>query len=96
MERSSLNKAILIADRGYENYNVMAHAINKGWKFVVRIKDKNSNGIASGLNLPKTDIFDIDLSFLACPKLYFNKQKHIIIILSNDYYVFCVFTSLLT
>ena len=62
MERSSLNKAILIADRGYENYNVMAHAINKGWKFVIRIKDKNSNGIASGLNLPKTDIFDIDVS----------------------------------
>lgn len=48
MERSSVNKAILIADRGYENYNVMAHAMNKGWKFVVRIKDKNSNGIASG------------------------------------------------
>ena len=62
MERSSLNQAILIADRGYENYNVMAHAINKGWKFVIRIKDKNSNGIASGLNLPKTDIFDIDVS----------------------------------
>ena len=62
MERSSLNTAILIADRGYENYNVMAHAINKGWKFVIRIKDKNSNGIASGLNLPKTDIFDIDVS----------------------------------
>lgn len=62
MERSSLNKAILIADRGYENHNVMAHAINKGWKFVIRIKDKNSNGIASGLNLPKTDIFDIDVS----------------------------------
>lgn len=62
MERSSLNKAILIADRGYENYNVMAHAINKGWKFVIRIKDKNSNGIASGLNLPKTNIFDIDVS----------------------------------
>ena len=52
----------MIADRGYENYNVMAHAINKGWKFVIRIKDKNSNGIASGLNLPKTDIFDIDVS----------------------------------
>lgn len=64
MERSSLNKAILIADRGYENYNVMAHAINKGWKFVVRIKDKNSNGIASGLNLPKTDIFDMDVSMI--------------------------------
>ena len=41
MERNSFNKVILIADRGYENYNVMAHAINKGWKFVIRIKDKN-------------------------------------------------------
>ena len=62
MERSSFNKAILIADRGYENYNVMAHAMKKGWKFVIRIKDKNSNGIASGLKLPKTDVFDSDIS----------------------------------
>ena len=62
MERNSFNKVILIADRGYENYNVMAHAINKGWKFVIRIKDKNSNGIASGLNLPKSDTFDTDIS----------------------------------
>lgn len=61
MERSSFHKAILIADRGYENYNVIAHAINKGWKFVIRIKDRNSNGIASGLNLPKTENFDIDV-----------------------------------
>lgn len=62
MERSTLDKVILIADRGYENYNVMAHAINKGWKFVIRIKDINSNGIASGLNLPKSDTFDTDIS----------------------------------
>lgn len=62
MERSSLNKVILIADRGYENYNVMAHAIHKGWKFVIRIKDKNSNGIASGLKLPDADTFDKNIS----------------------------------
>lgn len=64
MEKSTFSKAILIADRGYENYNVMAHAINKGWKFVIRIKDINSNGIASGLNLPKTDTFDADISLI--------------------------------
>ena len=62
MERSPLVKAILIADRGYENYNVMAHAINKGWKFVIRIKDIGSNGNASGLKLPKSDTFDTDIS----------------------------------
>lgn len=62
MERSSLSKVILVADRGYENYNVMAHSINKGWKFVIRIKDIGSNGIASGLELPKSDTFDTDIS----------------------------------
>lgn len=64
MERSYINKAILVADRGYENYNLMAHAIHKGWKFVIRIKDRNSNGIASWLSLPKKDIFDENMSII--------------------------------
>lgn len=65
MERSNLNKVILITDRGYENYNLIAHTINNGWKFVTRIKDRNSNGIASGLNLPSKEAFDenINLTF---------------------------------
>jgi hypothetical protein len=62
MDKSTLPRVILIADRGYENYNVMAHAIDKGWKFVIRIKDISSNGISSGLRLPKTDTFDTDIS----------------------------------
>jgi hypothetical protein len=62
MERSSLDNVILVADRGYENYNLIAHAINKGWKFVIRIKDINSNGIASALKLPKSNTFDTDIS----------------------------------
>lgn len=52
IDRSKLENVILVADRGYENYNIFAHAIEKGWKFAIRVKDKNSNGIASGLNLP--------------------------------------------
>lgn len=62
MERSDLNDVILIADRGYENYNLIAHAINKGWKFLIRVKDVKSNGIASGLKLPDKDTFDCDCS----------------------------------
>jgi IS4 transposase len=62
MERSHLENIILIADRGYENYNIMAHAINKGWKFLIRIKDIGSTGIASGLQLPNRDIFDTDIN----------------------------------
>lgn len=53
IERVTLDKVILIADRGYENYNIMSHAIEKGWKFLIRIKDVHSNGIASGLELPQ-------------------------------------------
>ena len=62
LKRSTLDKAILIADRGYENYNIIAHAINKGWKFVIRIKDVNSSGIASALNLPADKTFDTDVN----------------------------------
>lgn len=62
MERSALDHVILIADRGYESYNVMAHAINKGWKFLIRVKDISSNGIASGLPLPDKEIFDTDIT----------------------------------
>ena len=62
LERSFIEKAILIADRGYENYNIMAHAINKGWKFVIRAKDVNSNGIAAALHLPKSGEFDTNIT----------------------------------
>ncbi len=62
IDRSKLENVILVADRGYENYNIFAHAIEKGWKFAIRIKDKNSNGIASGLNFPPNDEFDIDIT----------------------------------
>ena len=62
IDRSKLENVILVADRGYENYNIFAHAIEKGWKFAIRIKDKNSNGIASWLNFPPNDEFDIDIT----------------------------------
>ena len=45
IDRPKLENVILVADRGYENYNIFAHAIEKGWKFAIRVKDKNSNGI---------------------------------------------------
>ena len=62
IDRSKLENVIPVADRGYENYNIFAHAIEKGWKFAIRVKDKKSNGIASGLNLPPNDEFDIDIT----------------------------------
>jgi hypothetical protein len=54
--------AIVIADRGYESYNSLAHIQEKGWKFLLRVKDATSKGgIASGLKLPDKDEFDISI-----------------------------------
>ena len=64
VDRSSIPSALIIADRGFESYNVMAHIQEKGWKFLIRIQDaQSSTSIASGLDLPSADSFDtfIDL-----------------------------------
>ena len=50
---------IYMADRGYESYNNMAHIIEKGQKFLIRVKDSKNNSIVSGLILPDYDEFDI-------------------------------------
>ena len=63
IDRSSVSSALLIADRGYEGYNLMAHCQEQGWKFLIRIQDViNSRGIAAGLDLPDTNEFDLSLS----------------------------------
>ncbi len=59
---SSRQKTIILADRGYESYNVMAHIEQKGWKYLIRVK--NTKGIVAGLNLPDINEFDIDISLI--------------------------------
>lgn len=64
VDRSTINTpALIIADRGYESYNNMAHIQEKGWKFLIRIKDfhNHASGILHGLELPTVDEFDIDI-----------------------------------
>ena len=46
------NKSIVIIDRGYESYNVIAHIENIKSNYVMRVKDIHSNGILSGFDLP--------------------------------------------
>ena len=58
VDRSSVSKAIVIADRGYESYNLLAHIQERGWKYLIRIKDIDSSGIASSLKLPAAPEFD--------------------------------------
>ncbi len=52
-------KVILIADRGFEGYNTIAHIEQKAWNYLIRVKD--SRGIVAQLSLPKEDEFDIDI-----------------------------------
>ena len=61
VDRSNINKALIIADRGYESYNNMAHIHEKGWYFLIRIRDGN-HGIKKGLILPKCKEFDEEVS----------------------------------
>ena len=61
VDRSPVKSAIVLADRGYESYNAMAHVQEKGWYYLIRVKDVTSTGIAAGLSLPDTEEFDLFL-----------------------------------
>lgn len=68
VDRSELTEpVILIADRGYEAYNNMAHIEQKGWKYLIRVKDKQ--GILSGLRLPDELEFDAVFSYSLSKRL---------------------------
>lgn len=62
VDRSPIEKALVIADRGYESYNVMAHIIEKGWFFAIRVKDAKSSGIVSSFDLPQSNAFDVPVT----------------------------------
>lgn len=61
VDRPGIPMALVIADRGYESFNNMAHIQEKGWFFLIRVKD-GACGIKNGLELPGTDSFDVDIS----------------------------------
>ena len=68
VDRSELTEpVILIADRGYEAYNNMAHIEQKGWNYLIRVKEKQ--GILSGLNLPDAPEFDACFSYSLSKRL---------------------------
>lgn len=58
VDRSNLPRnVILMADRGYESFNNIAHLQEKGWKYIIRAKD--SSGIITKTTLPASKEFDI-------------------------------------
>jgi hypothetical protein len=59
---------IVVADRGYESYNVFAHIEKKGWKYAIRVKDIMSSGILSALKLPDEGEFDVNINMILTKK----------------------------
>ena len=65
VDRSGITQPVIImADRGYESYNNLAHIQEKSWKFLIRIKDIGvyKTGILHGFTLPESDEFDMDIT----------------------------------
>ncbi len=75
VDRSAIENTLLLADRGYESYNNLALIQEKGWKYLIRVKD-NTTGIVSGLTLPKASEFDIPFS-LKLTRKKTNKVKEL-------------------
>jgi hypothetical protein len=70
VDRSRISgKVIVIADRGYESYNNFAHIEEKGWKYLIRIKDTGTRCIVHGLGLPRVGEYDI------CLQRIFTRKK---------------------
>lgn len=69
VDRSNLKgNTIIIADRGYESYNLFAHAQEKGWNYLTRVKDVNSRGMLCSFDLPDKPTFDVDIDLLLSKK----------------------------
>ena len=84
IDRYSGKLAVFIADRGYENYNIFAHAERKGMYYLIRVKDITSNGITSKFTtLPENDGFDewvhVTLTKKQTNEVKANPQKYRII-----------------
>ena len=84
VDRSCIESALFIADRGYENYNLMAHIQEKGWFYLIRIKDVGSkNSMAASLDLPQTEQFDFSVNLALTTKA--SNETKALFALKNQY-----------
>jgi hypothetical protein len=66
VKRSNIkDSAIIIADRNYESYNTLEHIRNKGWHYLIRLRE--AAGILSNLPLPDGD-FDMPVQIFLTRK----------------------------
>ncbi|MEZ7593905.1 IS4 family transposase [Streptococcus sp. 27098_8_76] len=84
MEALPFDKALVIMDRGYESYNLMAHFQEKGWLYIIRIRD-GKQSMRSSFNLPNTECFDQTFS-LTLSRKQTNQLKKLYRDFPNDYH----------
>ena len=77
VKRLSANqKTIIMADRGYETYNIFANIQEHGLFYLIRIKDTSKKGSISGsLSLPVSCEFDEEVELIMTRKQKFYKTK---------------------
>ena len=75
VDRYDGEKAIFIADRNYESYNIFAHIEQRGMYYLIRDKDISSSGMLRSTKLPDTDSFDTDKTFILTRKDERNKSR---------------------
>ena len=69
-------KTIIMADRGYETYNIFANIQERGLFYLIWIKDTSKKGSISGsLSLPVSCEFDEELKLIMTRKQKFYKTK---------------------
>ena len=71
-------------DRGYESYNLMAHFQEKGWLYLIRIRD-GKQSMYSSFNLPNIECFDQTFSIKLSRKQT-NQLKKLYRDRPNDYH----------
>lgn len=80
IERYKGQTAIFIADRGYESYNVLAHAEKRNMYYLIRVKDIDSTGILRNLSLPESKEFDfwksLTLTRKQTKEILTNREKY--------------------
>ena len=57
----SSTPTVFLADRGYESYQVFGHLIRSGQRFLIRLKDPDSNGILSTYDFPVGEFDNMNL-----------------------------------
>ena len=69
-------KTIIMADRGYETYNIFANIQERGLFYLIRIKDTSKKcSISGSLSLPVSCEFDEEIELIMTRKQKFYKTK---------------------